>query len=49
MNSNRVKEIKKEDKKAFKSFIIIMIILRRAVYVKFNFFSRKNSKKCISC
>ena len=26
MNSNRVKEIKKEDKKAFKSFIIIMII-----------------------
>ena len=28
MNSNRVKEIKKEDKKAFKSFIIIMIISR---------------------
>lgn len=26
MNSNRVKEIKKEDKKAFKSFIIIMMI-----------------------
>ena len=26
MNNNRVEEIKKEDKKAFKSFIIVMII-----------------------
>ena len=26
MNNNRVEEIKKEDKKAFKSFVIMMVI-----------------------